>query len=186
MAYGKAGFCALCGRMRRYFSRVGQRDAPARIADSEEGGRLPVQTLATFFTSLNYDFITYNGQRLYINNDNTMRPIKDRDPEYGDPIFAQADRPDDMIKIDYGQLCLAFDFFYGKPSVASDVLKEQGLDAFLNSQGDTGKAVKDAQVDYSDLNFAILTSKTSYSCGNMFACVMKDAGVRILGERPCC
>lgn len=41
-------------------------------------------------------------------------------------------------------------------------------------------------MDYSDLNFAILTSKTSYSCGNMFACVMKDAGVRILGERPCC
>ena len=42
---------------------------------------------------------------------------------------------------------------------------------------------KDAQVDYSDLNFAILTSKRSYSCSNMFACIMKDAGVRILGER---
>ena len=110
----------------------------------DDGVWLPVQTLATFFTSLYYDFVTYNGQKLYISNDNTMRPIKNRDPEYGDPIFAQAERPDDMIKFDYGQLCLAFDFFYGKPSVASDVLKEQGLDAFLNSQGDTGKAVKDA------------------------------------------
>ena len=110
----------------------------------DDGVWLPVQTLATMFTTLFYDFVTYNGQKLYVSNDNTMRPIKDRDPEYGDPIFAQAERPDDLIKFDYGQLCLAFDFFYGKPSVASDVLKEQGLDAFLMSQGDTGKAVKDA------------------------------------------
>lgn len=109
----------------------------------DDGVWLPVQTLATFFTSLNYDFVTYNGQKLYVSDGNTMRPIKDRDPEYGDPIFAQAERPDDLIKFDYGQLYLAFDFFYGKLSVASDVLKEQGLDAFLMSQGDTGKAVKD-------------------------------------------
>lgn len=110
----------------------------------DDGVWLPVQTLATIFTSLNYDFVTFNGQKLYINNDNTMRPLKERDPEYSDPIYSQPERPDDVIQFDYGQLCLAFGEFYGKPASAPDVLKEQGLDAYLNSQGDTGKAVKDA------------------------------------------
>ena len=110
----------------------------------DDGVWLPVQTLASIFTSLNYDFVTFNGEKLYVNNDNTMRAIKDRDPEFATPIFARRERPDDMIKFDYAQLCLAFSYFYGKPASAPDVLKEQGLDAFLNSQGDTGKAVKDA------------------------------------------
>ena len=110
----------------------------------DDGVWLPVQTLATIFTSLKYDFVTFNGQKLYISNDNTMRSLKDRDPEFGDPIFSQPERPDDVIQFDYGQLCLAFDEFYGKPASAPDVLKEQGLDAFLNSQGDDGKAVRDA------------------------------------------
>ena len=112
----------------------------------DDGVWLPVQTLATIFTSLKYDFVTFNGQKLYISNDNTMRSLKDRDPEYGDPIFSQSERPDDIIQFDYGQLCLAFDEFYGKPASAPDVLKEQGLDAFLDSQGDDGKAVRDALV----------------------------------------
>ncbi len=38
-------------------------------------------------------------------------------------------------------------------------------------------------MDYSDLNFAVLTSGYSYSCGNQLPCLMKDAGVPIIGER---
>ena len=110
----------------------------------DDGVWLPVQTLATIFTSLKYDFVTFNGQKLYISNDNTMRSLKDRDAEFDDPIFSQSERSDDIIQFDYGQLCLAFDEFYGKPASAPDVLKERGLDAFLNSQGNTGKAVRDA------------------------------------------
>ena len=34
-----------------------------------------------------------------------------------------------------------------------------------------------------DLNFAVLTSSTSFSCGNLFPGLMKDAGYLILGER---
>lgn len=34
-----------------------------------------------------------------------------------------------------------------------------------------------------DLNFAVLTSPSSFSCGNVFPAVMKDAGYMILGEQ---
>jgi hypothetical protein len=42
---------------------------------------------------------------------------------------------------------------------------------------------KDDAVDYSDLNFAVLTSKGSFSCGNLLPSVLKDAGVFVIGER---
>ncbi|MBR3388324.1 MAG: S41 family peptidase [Bacteroidales bacterium] len=39
----------------------------------------------------------------------------------------------------------------------------------------------DANVRY-DLNFAVLTSGTSFSCGNMFPSMLKDAGIPVIGE----
>ena len=42
---------------------------------------------------------------------------------------------------------------------------------------------KDKLVDYSDLNLAVLTSYTSFSCGNLFPSVLADAGIMIMGER---
>lgn len=110
----------------------------------DDGLWLPVHTLSAFFTNLRYDFIIFNGQKLYVNSDNILRPLTERDPEFGDAFFAQAERPDDMVSFDYAQLCLAFDNFYGKPACAPEVLKTQGLDAYLTSLGDSGKAIKDA------------------------------------------
>ncbi len=42
---------------------------------------------------------------------------------------------------------------------------------------------EDAKVDYSDLNFAVLTSKFSFSCGNLFPSLMKDSGFKVMGVR---
>ena len=39
----------------------------------------------------------------------------------------------------------------------------------------------DKKVHY-DLNFAVLTSGTSFSCGNLFPSMLKDAGVPVIGE----
>ncbi len=41
----------------------------------------------------------------------------------------------------------------------------------------------DAKVDYTDLNFAVLTSQRSFSCGNLMPSVMKDSGFKVMGER---
>lgn len=110
----------------------------------DDGLWLPVHTLSTFFTNLRYDYLIYNGQKLYVNGENVLRPLTERDPEFGDAFFAQAERPDDMVSFDYAQLCLAFDNFYGKPARAPEALKAQGLDAYLASLGEGGKAIKDA------------------------------------------
>lgn len=42
---------------------------------------------------------------------------------------------------------------------------------------------KDDLVDYSDLNFAVLTSRSSFSCGNLLPSVLADAGIMVMGER---
>jgi len=41
----------------------------------------------------------------------------------------------------------------------------------------------DALVDYSDLNFSVLTSKRSFSCANLMPALMKDDGFKVIGER---
>ena len=40
---------------------------------------------------------------------------------------------------------------------------------------------KDKDVKY-DLNFAVLTSGMSFSCGNLFPSMLKDAGIPVIGE----
>ena len=40
---------------------------------------------------------------------------------------------------------------------------------------------KDKDVHY-DLNFAVLTSDVSFSCGNLFPSILKDAGIPVMGE----
>ena len=40
---------------------------------------------------------------------------------------------------------------------------------------------KDKDVHY-DLNFAVLTSDVSFSCGNLFPSMLKDAGIPVMGE----
>jgi C-terminal processing protease CtpA/Prc len=42
---------------------------------------------------------------------------------------------------------------------------------------------QDKAVDYSDLNFAVLTSRSSFSCGNLLPSVLADAGIMVIGER---
>lgn len=118
----------------------------------DDGIWLPVHTASTIFMNLDYDYLLYNGRKLYVNSDNNLLPASDRDPEYGDTFYVDLERPDDLIAYDYAQFCLAFYDFYGKPASASDVLKTQGLDAYLNSLGDDGKAIKDALLskDYAE------------------------------------
>ncbi len=41
----------------------------------------------------------------------------------------------------------------------------------------------DASVDYSDLNFSVLTSHRSFSCANLMPSMMKDDGFKVMGER---
>ncbi len=65
-----------------------------------------------------------------------------------------------------------------------NVLQGQNIDQkFLIDRNFDGKFDEaDNNVHY-DLNFAVLASQESYSCGNLFPSMMKDQGYMILGER---
>ena len=74
----------------------------------------------------------------------------------------------------------------GKREVAltyQSVLQEQNIrQSFLVDRNFDGKFDEaDNNVNY-DLNFAVLASQESYSCGNLFPSMMKDLGYMTLGE----
>ena len=65
-----------------------------------------------------------------------------------------------------------------------NVLQEQDIvQDFLIDRNFDGKFDEaDADVHY-DLNFAVLVSQESYSCGNLFPSMFRDMGLMVLGER---
>ncbi len=55
--------------------------------------------------------------------------------------------------------------------------------ADVNLDGVLDEADLNVWQEYSDFNFAVLTSMCSFSCGNMFPSAMKDAGLMVIGEQ---
>ena len=114
------------------------------VRDGGDGLWMPVHTLSTFFTNLHYDYVLFNGKKLYVNDENDLRPLTERDEDFATGLFYGEERPDDMVAFDYAQLRLAFDVFYGRPACASEALKTQGLEAHLDALGEGGRAVREA------------------------------------------
>ena len=44
--------------------------------------------------NLDYDYLLYNGRKLYVNSDNDLLPASDRDPEYGDTFYVDPKKED--------------------------------------------------------------------------------------------
>ena len=66
---------------------------------------------------------------------------------------------------------------------ATQSLPPSTTQSFLIDRNFDGKFDEaDADVHY-DLNFAVLVSQESYSCGNLFPSMFRDMGLMVLGER---
>ncbi len=79
------------------------------------------------------------------------------------------------------QVTLYADYVISKQATTTHYVVDRNFDGKFDEA--------DAKVDYSDLNFAILTSNYSFSCGNLMPSVMKDSGFKVMGERSgggCC
>ncbi len=76
------------------------------------------------------------------------------------------------------------DVLEGKNNIATYVV-DCNFDGVFDERDDTHP-----KFDCSGMNVAVLASKVSFSCGNIFPCVMRDYGFPIMGERsgggPCC
>jgi hypothetical protein len=107
---------------------------------------LPVSTLSNVMSDIATNHMLYNGENLYaqiINlNGSTTEGL------FGSEMLqAQVrgeDRPEDIIKQCYADLCLNFDLFYGYPGKTKleEALAEKGLDQALEGLGEDGQAIK--------------------------------------------
>lgn len=102
---------------------------------------LPLATLSDIFTNLAYLYVSFNGERVYMNCDNRMDPAWQRDPAYADSIYSRADRPADLAAFAYDELCFAIDTFYGFPGrePIHDDLLALGLDQALLTHSDRSR-----------------------------------------------
>ena len=106
---------------------------------------LPLATLSDVFTNLAYMYVSFNGEKVYVNFDNLLDPAWQRDPDYADPIYRRADRPADLAAFAYNELCFAVDTFYGYPGCApiNDALMQRGLDGALQTFSDTSRRCRE-------------------------------------------
>ena len=124
---------------------------------SDGRGRVyfPFATLADMYTDLFYHHAGFNGEKVVANLSVNEVSLAEIDPDYYEPLLARTTRPADLAEFNYKELCFAMDHFYGYPGriQCNDVLKEKGLDKFLEENIEAGTEIKklllsDQLVDY--------------------------------------
>lgn len=118
----------------------------------------PFSTLSDMYADLAYHFAGYNGDHIVINVDaTTTSTMQEVDKEFSKAVYAKETTPDDLAKFRYNELCFAIDNFFGWPgrSTFEPQLKEKGLDALLDAQGEEGKEVKKLLQSTKNIEFVV-------------------------------
>ena len=107
----------------------------------------PLGTLSDMFANMDYLYSSYNGVNIYVNADNDMGYMYERDPEYFDSILCKHTRDAEYAALHYSELCFVFDNLYGYPGrgiMYEDVaLEEVGLDQALKDFAPVGIRTKE-------------------------------------------
>lgn len=101
---------------------------------------MPLATLSDLFSDLHYHYTCWNGLNVYVNEDNDLAPMYQRDPNYYDWMLSSGTRPADLASFTYRELSFALSTFYGYPgrSPLEGALAIGGLTAALDSFGPMG------------------------------------------------
>ena len=108
---------------------------------------LPVSTMTNVMTDVATNHMLYNGKDLYVKRmDLEMNPIKGFFSS--ETLKAQIqgeNRPEDIVKQCYADLCFTLDHFFGHPGIAAldDALAGKGLDQALTDLGEEGTSIKE-------------------------------------------
>ena len=114
-----------------------------------DGGHVyfPLATLSDMFSNMDYLYSSYNGVNLYVNADNDMDFMYERDPAYYDPILCAEKRDAELADFNYRELCFVFDYLYGYPGrgilYEEAALEQVGLDRALEDFGPIGTRTKE-------------------------------------------
>ncbi len=118
-----------------------------RLYSDENDIYLPVSTLSNVMTDIATNYLVYNGEDLYAQRID-LENYGTADLSGSAMIQAQIhgeERPEDIIKQSYADLCLNFDYFFGHPEKAllDEAVAEKGLDRALDDLGEEGRAIKE-------------------------------------------
>lgn len=86
------------------------------LRGDETGVYVPLPTLADLFATPSNYYVVYVGGKIYVKDYyGTLQEESaiDEDPDYIPAV--KADRPDDLVKYTYDELCFDVDLWYGKP-----------------------------------------------------------------------
>ena len=126
-----------------------------RVYADDEDIYLPVSTMTNIMTDIAANHMLYNGENLYVQR----MSLDGSAPEglyQSEALKAQLtgeNRPKDLRKQCYADLCFNIDYFFGHPGKAKldQTVAEMGLDKALDTLGKKGKELK-AKLQSEDLN----------------------------------
>lgn len=117
----------------------------AMYAD-EDDVYLPVSILCNMMTDIALNYMVYNGENLYAQRMDLQGAAPEGFWDSGmyNAQFEGEERPEDLVRECYADLCFSFDYFFGHPGVAplDEALAEKGLDGALGSLGKEGESIR--------------------------------------------
>ena len=121
-----------------------------------------------------------SGWRKFYNGEGP-KPTAENDPEVKNfvlDIATNGGGSTDIVMFITSLLCNKSDICYENTLTGQSIKSTFEVDRNLDGKFDE----KDAEVSF-DLNFALLISNYSFSCGNILPALLKDYGIPILGQR---
>ena len=117
-----------------------------KIYADEQDVYLPLAVLSNMMTDIATRHLRYDGEKLYLSrleaSVNPDDPVLNSDTMTA--LLTGTERPEDVIRQCYAELCFNFDYFFGHPGIAAldAEIAANGLDAALESLGEEGAAIR--------------------------------------------
>ena len=106
-----------------------------------DGGQVffPLATLSDMFANMDYIYSSFNGVNLYVNADNDMGYMFQRDPNYYEPILSSTTRDAELAAFTYNELCFVFDNLYGYPGRGILYVNSRSLKQYAQAEDRYGR-----------------------------------------------
>ena len=96
------------------------------LRGDDTGVYAPLPTIADIFASASGFYVVYAGKKIYVRDylGVYLDPVMEDDPDYFAAV--KADRPEDLVKYTYNELCFNMDLWYGRPGqefIHDDLMK---------------------------------------------------------------
>ncbi len=106
------------------------------LKGDQTGVFAPLPTLADIFAGPSCYYVVYAGEKIYVRDFVGLyfESVMDEDPDYFTAV--KADRPEDLARYTYDELCFNIDLWYGRPGqeLIHDELMNKPLDQVLTEQ----------------------------------------------------